>query len=377
MPWKEQDTMSLRREFVLFASDEGVNRRELCRRYGISPTTGYKWLRRYRELGESGLEEHSRRPLNSPRRTPDWLESRVIEIRDDRGWGSRKIRWKLSKEGAQHLPSTSTITGILNRHGRISPGESAQRKPFRRFEAKAPNALVQMDFKGHFQAGRRRCHPLTVLDDHSRFSLALEACLEESRATVQECLTRVFRRYGLPDRMLVDNGSPWGSREPVSGLAIWLMRLGIRVIHARPAHPQTLGKDERFHRTLVREVLRRQHLQSLRDCQSHFDQWRDVYNFERPHESLGMEVPASRYRPSTRPFPEPLPPIEYGDGLIVRRVHGNGEIWFHDRVFKISKGLRDLHVGIKPTNTDGVFQVYFCHQLLRKIDLTDHPKFKS
>lgn len=377
MPWKERDAMSLRREFVLFASAEGMNRRELCRRYGISPTTGYKWLRRYRELGEVGLREQSRRPLNSPMRTPTWLEARVLEIRDERAWGGRKIRWQLKKDGIHRPPSKSTITEILRRHGRVSPEESSQRKPLRRFEAKAPNALLQMDFKGHFQAGRRRCHPLTVLDDYSRFSLALEACSGETRAAVQGCLTKAFRRYGLPDGILVDNGSPWGSREHVTGLAIWLMRLGVRVIHARPAHPQTLGKDERFHRTLVREVLRRQHLQSLVECQCHFDRWRDIYNFERPHESLGMEVPASRYRPSTRPFPENLPPIEYGDELTVRPVHGNGEIWFHDRVFKISKGLRGLHVGIKPTPTDGIFNVYFCNQLVRKIDLTDHPKFKS
>jgi len=315
--------------------------------------------------------------LNSPMRTPGWLEARVLEIRDEKAWGGRKIRWQLQKDGIHRPPSQSTITEILHRHGRIVLDESIRRRPLRRFEAKAPNALLQMDFKGHFQAGRRRCHPLTVLDDHSRFSLALEACSDETRATVQDCLTSVFRRYGLPDRMLMDNGSPWGSREHVSGLAVWLMRLGIRVIHARPAHPQTLGKDERFHRTLKHEVLRRQSLTSLPECQCHFDRWRSVYNFERPHESLEMEVPASRYRPSTRPFPENLPPIDYSEGLTVRRVHGNGEIWFHDRVFKISKGLRDLHVGIKPTGKDGVFKVYFCHQLVREIDLTDHPKFKS
>jgi transposase InsO family protein len=222
----------------------------------------------------------------------------------------------IERGGSKLAPST--ITQILHRNGLIEPERSAAATPWQRFERGIPNELWQMDFKGHFAlVDGRRCHPLTVLDDHSRFALLLEACADERRDSVQTALTAAFRRCGLPGTMLMDNGPPWGYSQENSwtALGLWLVRLGIRVIHGRAYHPQTQGKDERFHRTLKFELLRHFNFTSLEHCQREFDRFRNRYNLERPHDALGLETPASRYRISPIPFPETLPPIEYPAGL--------------------------------------------------------------
>ncbi len=200
-------------------------------------------------------------------------------------------------------------------------------RPFQRFERAAPNELWQMDYKGHFPSlNGARCHPLTVLDDHSRFSLVLKACADEREQTVRAMLNEVFRRYGLPAAMLMDNGSQWGAAgaQPFTALSLWLIRLGIRVAHGRPYHPQTQGKDDRFHRTLKIEQLRHFNFTSLEHCQREFDSFRDRYNLVRPHDALGLATPVSRYRPSPIPFPESLPQIEYADDLEVNNGSGGG-----------------------------------------------------
>lgn len=372
MPWKEQDTMSLRREFVLLASEEDSNVRELCRRFGVSPTTGYKWLQRYREDGLEGLQDRSRRPKGSPDRMPSAVEAAVVGLRDLRGWGGRKIRQVLLRKGFRPVPAASTITDILRRHGRLEPSPRAQRD-FQRFEADEPNDMWQMDFKGDFALRSGRCFPLTVLDDHSRFSLALRACGNQRRETVRSQLIPVFDRFGLPYTMLVDNGPPWGAmgEKGLTRLGVWLIRLGIRVVHSRPYHPQTLGKDERFHRTLKAEVLARYDLRDLPGCQRRFDPWRDVYNCERPHEALGDEVPASRYRASPRSYPSELAPIEYGPSDEIRKVSSNGRISFRGRVWRISRALVGEPVALRPTSQDGVFDVFYCHHRVTGIDFRD------
>jgi transposase InsO family protein len=375
MPWKESTAMSQRLEFVTLARSTGANIRRLCRRYGISPKTGYKWLHRYAEGGEAALWDRCRRPHTSPSRTSRLVEEAVLRIRDAHpAWGGRKIRARLEGEEWSHLPSPSTITAILQRRGRMNPDEFGKHQPWRRFEAEAPNDLWQMDFKGHFPLQQGRCHPLTVLDDHSRFSLGVRACGDEKGTTVQTQLTTIFRRYGLPRQILVDNGSPWGSDtpHPYTPLTAWLMRLPIMVIHSRPHHPQTLGKDERFHRTLIAEVIALRLFHDLEESQRHFEAWRHVYNFERPHEALGMAAPASRYRESPREFPEALPPIEYGPGDQVRKVQAQGIIHFRGQVFRVGKAFRGHPVALRPTQTDGVWNVFFCHQKVAQIDLSRH-----
>lgn len=229
-----------------------------------------------------------------------------------------------------------------------------------------------MDFKGHFAlATGQRCQPLTVLDDHSRFNLVLDACADQQRETVQARLTATFRRYGLPVRMTMDNGAPWGcdTEDRLTQLTAWLMRLGIRVGHSRPYHPQTQGKGERFHRTLNREVLQQFVLRDLAHAQTRFDAWRQVYNLERPHQAIAMATPATRYQASARPFPESLPPIEYAPDDHVRKVQQNGTISFKGGSFKIGKALVGQPVALRPTSEDGVFDIYFCHQHTRSINL--------
>ena len=215
MPWKEVSVVSQRHEFVLMALQDGANMSGLCSLFGISRDKGYKWLKRYQEEGAEGLDDRSRRPKRSPGRTPDMVEQAVLAVRrEHRAWGGRKIRAFLLRRGHDQVPAASTISGILRRHGLIDPQVSSRAGGFIRFEHVAPNHLWQMDFKGHFAMVSGRCHPLTVLDDHSRFSLHIGACGDEETQTVKHRLTRVFDRYGLPARMTVDNGPPWGSSAP-------------------------------------------------------------------------------------------------------------------------------------------------------------------
>lgn len=372
MPWQEVSTMSLRQEFVALAMQQGANVRELCRRFGVSPRTGYKWLSRFTARGGAGLADESRRPHHSPRRTAKAVEQVIVELRDRHPrWGARKLWRRLHDMGWRQLPAPSTVQAILVRHGRIEAAESAKHTAWQRFEQALPNALWQMDFKGHFAIAAGRCHPLTVLDDHSRFSLCLQACADEQGHTVQTHLTHSFRRYGLPLRLLIDNGPPWGDSpdNPYTPLGAWLIHLGIRLCHSRPYHPQTLGKDERFHRTLKAEVLR-ESFADLPSVQRRFDRWRMVYNFERPHEALGMQTPARRYTPSARSFPETLPPIEYAPGDIVRQVQRPGFLSYRNRRFRISKAFLGYPVALRPTTVDGVLDVFFCHQKITQIDLT-------
>ena len=218
---------------------------------------------------------------------------------------------------------------------------------------------------------RANATQLTVLDDHSRFLVGLQACPNETWQTVQTQLTHTFRQYGLPERMLMDNGSPWGDdrQAPYTILTAWLMRLGIAISHGRSYHPQTQGKDERLHRTFKAELQSQVCLHDLQDCQNHFDSWRDFYNQERPHQALNHAVPAERYLPSQRPFPESLPPILYEPDDIVRMVDVAGKISLHSKRFRVSKAFRYQPVAIRPTEVDGLFDVYYCRFRVSKIDL--------
>lgn len=376
MPWREVTRMSLREEFVRLAMQAEVSRRELCRRFGIAPKTGYKWLLRYAQQGTSGLEDRSRRPRHSPTRTAAEVEQRVIRLRREsrNSWGGRKLARLLVGEGGPQL-APSTVTGILRRAGLLDPAAAAGQRPFQRFEHHAPNELWQMDFKGNFpMLDRTRCHPLTVLDDHSRFSLLLKACANERHETVRDALTGAFRRYGLPAAMLMDNGAPWGSDRdhPFTAFSLWLIRLGIKVVHGRPYHPQTQGKDERFHRTLKFEVLRHFNFTGIDHCQHEFDRFRDRYNLIRPHDALGLATPASRYRPSPIPFPDSLPTIDYPPGLEVRKVQAEGWFSYRGRDFRLSKALRGFPVALRQSDArDSCREVLFCHQVVALIDLNN------
>lgn len=382
MPWKECCRMSERLEFVSLASGEGANVQALSRRFGVSRKTAYKWLKRYREGGEGGLADRSRRPHGSPRGTAGEMTERVRELRREHpAWGGRKLKRRLEDLGYVGVPSASTITEILRRSQLLTAAESVSPAATQRFEHAHPNDLWQMDFKGHFGLTRGgRCHPLTVLDDHSRYALGLRACGDERHETVQGELTELFRRYGMPRRMLMDNGSPWGDAgdQPWTKLTVWLLRLGVSVTHGRPYHPQTQGKEERFHRTLKAEVLRDRSFRDVEDCQRIFDPWRMLYNHERPHEALGLEVPASRYRISGRSYPETLPAVAYRPGMQIRKVdQGAGKISFQWREVRIGKAFRGEYVGLQETSQTGVYAVYYCEQYLGAVDLRTEARGSS
>jgi transposase InsO family protein len=374
MPWEEQTTMSLRKEFVQLVLSEEANLSQACQHYHISRRTGYKWLYRFREGGEEALSDHSRRPLHSPFQTSEELEKQVLQVRQIHPtWGGRKIEAYLHRMNLDDIPSASTITAILWRNDLIDPEEASKHRPFQRFEYEEPNQLWQMDFKGYFPLSEGgTCHPLTVLDDHSRFLIGLIACPNETRLTVQSHLTNLFRHYGLPDRMLMDNGSPWGTGrdQPYTELTVWLIRIGVGISHGRPFHPQTQGKDERLHRTLNNDLLQRNIWNTLDQCQNSFDAWNEIYNWKRPHEAIGMEVPGALYRASDRSFPEQLPPIHYDPQDDVRKVDIEGHIHFRNRRFRISKALRRQLVAIRPV-ADGVYDVFFCKQKVATLSFND------
>lgn len=365
--------MSEREAFVQRAMEPGANRRALCREFGISPQTGYRWIRRAR-AGE-GLEDRSRRPHHSPRRTPPEVETAILRLRAEHPtWGGRKLARWLQVRGEVDELWPSTVTEVLRRHGQLGP-RAGQPRAFLRFEHPHPNDLWQMDFKGHVPCGLGRCHPLTVLDDHSRYNVGVGACADEQDETVRAQLIPRFREYGMPRRIGVDNGPPWGDGggSRYTRFTVWLLRLGVWVTHSRPYHPQTLGKDERFHRTLKAEVLR-EPLEDLASAQLRFDRWRQVYNHERPHEGIGLEVPASRYRRSERAYPEVLSELEYPPGDVVRMVQDGGLVHLDGRIVRLSNAFRGERVAFRPTDQDGRYTVVFATVPIAEVDLTEVPR---
>ncbi len=350
MPFREICRMDTRLEFVMLASVEGANVRKLCRRFGVSPTTGYEWLERWRLQGMAGLQELSRRPQNSPSRSAAATEEAVLSVRAEHpAWGGRKIARRLKDLGREAIPAPSTVTAILKRHG-IELGAHGG----------GPSA---------FTPGR--LHPLTVLDDHSRFSVVLAACANQQTETVRQQLITAFRRYGLPEQLITDNGSPWGDGpgNPFTPLGVWLIEHGIKISHSRPYHPQTMGKDERFHRSLKAEVLSGPLFADLAAAERAFDRWRNVYNTQRPHEALELAVPASRYQPSPRDYVETIALFEYAPGDIVRRVQQGGHVSILGRSVKVPKAFRGKAVAFRPTTHDGVFDVVFRTQRIATIDI--------
>jgi transposase InsO family protein len=350
MPWQERSSMSERQEFVAFAQQEGASIAVLCRHFGISRKTGYKWLARAAQR-EPVLADRSRRPQTSPWRTPREVEDRVLALRAAHpAWGGRKLHHALA------------------RHGLLAAAPPP--RDFLRFEHERPNDLWQLDFMGHRPLDVDRVHPLTVLDDHSRFALTLTACANEQHTTVKTHLTRLFQHYGLPRSLLCDNGAPWApaGEDGLTRLEAWLLQLGVDVWHGRAYHPQTQGKVERFHGTIAAEVFGTRQFPDLAAAQTAFDRFRACYNHDRPHEALADAVPAQRYQPSPRSFPETLPEIGYGPQDAVRIVTVHGSISWQGRRAFIGRGLVGQPVGVRPTAVDGVWHVFYCQRQVAIID---------
>ena len=374
MPWIVGDGEQRRLEFCRLASVDGVSVAALCRRFEISRKTGYKWLARFRAEGETGLVDRSRVPESSPSKTSAEMERLVCSVREMHpAWGGRKIRWVLERQGIDGLPAVSTITDILRRNGLLGPVIARKLVDWKRFEAARPNDMWQMDFKGWFKTKSGRCDPFDVLDDHSRFSLCLEACGDQTRRTVQGLLTDTFTEYGLPKQILCDNGGPWGNTQAGfrwTGLGVWLLDLGVEVIHSAVRHPQTMGKDERFHRTLGVEVVSTRPVwDSLGHVQEAFDDWRPIYNHQRPHEALAGGVPADRYTRSDRVMPTVIEPYEYAAGYETRPVDTAARIAYQGRIYKIGKPFIGRRVGIIPSGIDPLVDVYYRQQRIRTISL--------
>lgn len=372
MPWQAVDTVDLRREFVQFATQGRRQVSALCRRYGISRKTGNKWLKRYAQGGAEALHDRSRRPQRQPRHSSAETEGLVLSYRRRfPEWGGRKLARVMRDDGLSGIPSPSTITEILRRHGELHPPGEPAPSNYKRFEHPHPNDLWQMDFKGAFALERGRCHALTILDDHSRFSICLAACCDQRHDTVKAQLVQSFEHYGLPQRMTMDNGAPWGSSEQsrFTRLTVWLIENGVTVGHSRPYHPQTQGKDERFHRTLEAELLGRRRFADHDHCQSAFDPWRHRYNTQRPHEALELDTPIQHYRPSSRMYQHQLPPYEYAPGDQVRKVGRNLTCAFKNRHVFVGQPFQGKYVAFRPTTMDGVYSLHFCHQPIGNIDL--------
>lgn len=350
MPWDARSVSEIRLAFVHEVNTLGSSVAAACRKFGISRKTGYKWLGRYRGDPQQWLHDQSRQPRHSPGRTPAGVEAAVLHVRDRFGWGPRKIRAFLAREQPElPLPSERTCAQILTRQGRIAPRESSA-AAVQFFEKERPNQMWQCDYKGPLEVARRRVHPFAVLDDHSRFLIALRACADLTMATAFAVLWDAFGEFGLPESILCDNafGSVHQAPKTLSWFESRLVRLGIIPLHGRPYHPQTQGKVERFNRTLEDEVwpsIRREDLDAFdHDLQ----RWRrEIYNLVRPHQALGDLPPLTRYRPSSRPRPAFLPELEYPPGSVLRTVAGGGDISWKGCRIQVGAGIAGERVRIE------------------------------
>ncbi len=365
MAWRTMAVRDQRVEFVVRAQQGQEKLSRLCVEFGISRPTGNVWLKRYREQGVTGIEEHSRRPRHSPRQTAPPVEERIAQLRRQRpDWGARKLRQLLRAEGIV-LP-VITVHRVLLRHGLVRPDD--RRSPaWQRFERAAPNQLWQMDFKSP-KGCQQPVGPLSVIDDHSRYVIALEKTGTTRTEAVQERLEQAFLTYGVPEAMLMDHGTPWWNAQAPSGwtkLQVWLMKQGIECLFSGIRHPQTQGKVERFH--LALEMARRRRLRENEMNQEWLDQFRYEYNYLRPHEALDMQTPSTRWVPSPRRY-DPNPPLWcYPEGAEVKQLGSQGQLKLDGQRWEISKALARERVRLVRI-TDRIL-VYYCNSLLKEIDV--------
>jgi putative transposase len=379
MPWKAMTPMTQRKDFVeaWMRGDDGVA--ALCRRFGISRKTGYKWIRRAGD-GDRAFADRSRRPLTHPQATESWLVDGIVAMRKQRPtWGPKKLRSVLQAANPRmELPALSTFAAILKRHGLIRPRRKRHRSPAFSAplqHARGPNAVWCIDFKGHFAVGTRRCYPLTITDAHSRYLIACVALRNTKTSTVRRAMEQIFREFGLPDAIRSDNGEPFASTgvAALTQLSAWWLKLDIRHERIEPGHPEQNGRHERFHLTLKQETASPPQ-KTFAAQQRAFDLFRAVYNDQRPHEALGMQTPTSCYEPSRRPLPEPPwgRDFEYPLDFEVTRVSKLGRVWSSVGAFFLSSALRYERVGIEWTRA-GVWQVWFGRLLLGELRRPKRP----
>jgi transposase InsO family protein len=366
MPWSTTTVSELRTALVHAVRTANLPVADVAKQFGISRKTAYKWLARFDQ--QLPLNDRSRKPHHCPNQTDHALEASVLAVRDQFGWGPRKIHAYLLNQ-QQPTPPIRTIAQILKRHQRIGPTPQPEPPPeCQRFERTQPNQLWQLDFKGWIEIARHKVSPLTILDDHSRFLLALRPCTDVAMKTAWTVLWEVFGEYGLPEAILCDGA--FGTHDEVRCGVSWfesrLLRLGIRPIHGRPYHPQTQGKVERLHGTLVREVYPHLDTRSLESFGAGLACWRvQVYNPLRPHEALGDQPPVSRWRVSERVRPSVLPEVSYPVGSVVRRVGSNGMFSYRGCRVLAGEGLCGESVRIE--ESDGCMRVFYAAKEIRCI----------
>lgn len=355
MPWQRRDPVNERLKFVAAVQLGRKTMTELCEEYGVSRKTGYKLLARYAAEGALGLLDRSRAPLTHPNQTPASLEAQILRVRKAHPtWGSKKILAVLERDlPAEDWPSRSTIDAILQRAGVVMPrAKRSRRQPTAApvVAADAPNDVWSIDYKGWFTVGDgTRCDPLTINDVHSRASLELRAMVAPKLQDVQRVLEASFRRLGLPEYILSDNGPPFASNGlgRLSRLGVWLLRLGVQPILIEPGRPDQNGRHERFHETLKLETATPPR-SSIRAQQFAFGKFKTIYNEERPHEALGMKTPSEVYVRSRREMPIELPEHEYDPGFEVRRVRRDGSMkWASGYVF-VGEAFAGELVGLRP-----------------------------
>lgn len=367
MPWRTESVMDQRVEFVLRAREGEEGIAELCRAYEISRPTGYLWLNRYQEVGSvSGLAERSRRPAQSPQRTTAEIETAVLAVRDRTGWGGPKIAKVLERQGVQVAPATAQR--ILKRSGRVLQPKTD--KTTTRFEKAECNELAQMDFKGEYTLAAEKCYPLSFIDDCSRYCHGLWPLPGTGGAGVKQTLEGYFREHGVPLSILMDHGTPWYSpmnQHGLTWLAVWLLKQGVVLRYSGVRHPQTQGKVERFHQTLKARTRHRGAPLTMGEWERWAVEFRQEYNHERPHESLGMKTPAEVYQPvNLRPYQAQPRDWEYSGGS-VKRLNTQGLLYYHRQSYFVSEALATERVRVD--ELDGKLLVTFRHMTVREIEI--------
>lgn len=363
MPWNESNRMDERLKFVARLLD-GEKMAVVCREFGISRKTGYKVFKRYKDFGLEGLEDRSRRPYRHANKLPFQVEKAILNIkRDYPGWGAPKIRDKLIRDFPMiQPPAKSTVHAVLDRHGLV------KRRRRRRYKAQGTglndtqqvNGLWCADYKGQFQLGNRQyCYPLTITDYRSRFLLACEGLESTRETTALAVFEHTFREFGLPRAIRTDNGVPFASPNALFGLsrlAVWWLRLGIRIERIQPGKPQQNGRHERMHLTLKQEATKPPGYNLLQQ-QERFEGFVGVYNNERPHQALNGHYPGEVYTPSAREYRPPEPP-EYPFHDRTIQVTQCGRICIGRRKINLSQALAGQHIGIREV-ADQIWLVSF------------------
>lgn len=367
MPWERTDVGEERVKFVVRAVSGKEAMAVLCREFGVSRTTGYRWRRRFEQAGSvTAVVERSRRPEQSPGQTAREKEDRVVTLRQEHGWGAKKLEVLLREEGT---PLTViTINRILKRRGLVRKKDS-HAPALQRFERSQPNQLWQMDGKGEYRGKDGTCYPLSILDDHSRYVVGLYSLRAFRAEQVYPCIVRTFERYGVPEEMLMDRGSIWWGTKNGYGLtwlSVRLIEQGIRLHYGRVHHPQTQGKVERFHRTLNEAIRYRGKPEQWAQWAEALEEFRQVYNEQRPHEALQMQRPAERYRASSRSYQAQPRPWEYPLGSTVSRLNANGFLYWEGVNWFVCEALSGRQVQIEKLGE--LLLVSYRHMYVREID---------